>query len=429
MNIRLVVPFSGMLVAPNVFVIVGGETTMMLAVPVFPVPALVEPTVTLLFFMPAIVPSTLTERAQPPLLSVTPDRLTVPPEAVAVPPHELLKFGIDAMTSPAGKESVKPTPERLNPMFGLLMLKFKVVVPFSGIEAAPNVFVMLGGDATVKFVLAVVPVPPLVELTAPVVFVYCPEAVPVTFTITVHDALIPMLPPVKPMLAPPELAAAVPPQPLVNALGVATTKPVGSVSVNATPASATVLAVGLPSVNVRRVVPFKEMDDGLNAFTIEGGATTVTLADAAVPLPPSFEAKVEVVLLFAPAPFPVTFTEKLHEPLAASVPPDKLIRFVPAAAVILPLPQLPMNPLGVETTSPAGKVSVNARPDKLAVALLFWIVKLRLVPPFNGMLGEPNALLRTGGPTTVTLAFEVLPVPPSFEVTCTELFFTPKVVP
>src|SRR5437899_3098759 len=40
-----------------------------------------------------------------------------------------------------------------------------------------------------------------------------------------------------------------------------------------------------------------------------------------------------------------------------------------------------------------------------------------------------NALLTVGGATTVRLAFEVLPVPPSVEVTWTELFGTPAVVP
>src|SRR5260221_2169845 len=45
------------------------------------------------------------------------------------------------------------------------------------------------------------------------------------------------------------------------------------------------------------------------------------------------------------------------------------------------------------------------------------------------MLAAPNALMITGGATTVTLALEVLPVPPSVEVTCTLLFFTPAVVP
>src|SRR5580700_7085684 len=45
------------------------------------------------------------------------------------------------------------------------------------------------------------------------------------------------------------------------------------------------------------------------------------------------------------------------------------------------------------------------------------------------MLAAPKALLITGGPTTVTLAFDVFPVPPLVELTCTLLFFTPPVVP
>ena len=57
------------------------------------------------------------------------------------------------------------------------------------------------------------------------------------------------------------------------------------------------------------------------------------------------------------------------------------------------------------------------------------MVKVRLVEPFSGMLAAPKALIMTGGATTVIEAFEVLPVPPSVEVTCTLLFFTPAVVP
>ena len=45
------------------------------------------------------------------------------------------------------------------------------------------------------------------------------------------------------------------------------------------------------------------------------------------------------------------------------------------------------------------------------------------------MLAAPNALMITGGATTVMEAFEVLPVPPFVEVTWTLLFFTPAVVP
>ena len=52
------------------------------------------------------------------------------------------------------------------------MLNVSEVVPFNGMLAAPNVLVMDGGEATVKLAVAVLPVPPLVEVTFTVVFVY-----------------------------------------------------------------------------------------------------------------------------------------------------------------------------------------------------------------------------------------------------------------
>jgi hypothetical protein len=52
------------------------------------------------------------------------------------------------------------------------MLKVSEVAPFNGILAAPNAFAIVGGEATVRFAVAVFPVPPFVELTAPEVFVY-----------------------------------------------------------------------------------------------------------------------------------------------------------------------------------------------------------------------------------------------------------------
>ena len=66
------------------------------------------------------------------------------------------------------------------------MVNVSDVVPFSGMLAAPNALVIDGGEATVKLAEAVLPVPPLVELTAPLVLVYCPDAVPVTFTTRVQ---------------------------------------------------------------------------------------------------------------------------------------------------------------------------------------------------------------------------------------------------
>jgi len=97
--------------------------------------------------------------------------------------------------------------------------------------------------------------------------------------------------------------------------------------------------------------------------------------------------------------------------------------------VIVPPPQVPVRPLGVEITRPAGRVSLKPTPVSVVVLLLFWMVKLRLVEPFSGMLAAPNDLMMTGGPTTVIDALEVLPKPALVELACTLLFFTPAVVP
>jgi len=182
-------------------------------------------------------------------------------------------------------------------------------------------------------------------------------------------------------------------------------------------------------VNVSEVVAFSAMLLGLNTLAIDGGPTTLIEAEAVPPVPPSTEVTLPVVLFCVPAAIPVTFTENVQELLAAIVPPLRLITFVPAVAVIVPAPHVPVRPFGVETTRPVGSVSLKATPLSAVVVLLFWMVKLRLVEPFSGMLAAPNALIMTGGPVTVIEAFDVLPVPPSVEVTVTELFFTPAVVP
>jgi hypothetical protein len=105
--------------------------------------------------------------------SVAAERLTLlePATAVAVPPQVLFKFGVDAITNPTGRLSVKATPFSVKFVLGLLMLKLSEVVPFSGICAAPKALVIAGGVATVRFADAVLPAPPLVEVTFPVVLV------------------------------------------------------------------------------------------------------------------------------------------------------------------------------------------------------------------------------------------------------------------
>ena len=72
-----------------------------------------------------------------------------------------------------------------------------------------------------------------------------------------------------------------------------------------------------------------------------------------------------------PAAIPVTFTENVQELLAAIVPPLRLITLVPAVAVIVPPPQEPVRPFGVETTKPAGSVSLKPTPVSDVLVLLF----------------------------------------------------------
>ena len=162
----------------------------------------------------------------------------------------------------------------------------------------------MSATAIVRVAEAVLPVPPLVELTAPLTLLKTPAAAPVTLTVTVQDEATAIDPPEKLMLPEPAVAAAVPVQVPPKPFGVATTSPVGSVSVNATPASATVLAAGLVSVKVSVETPFTAMAVGLNALAMEGGATTTMDAEAVPPVPPSVEVMSPVVLFCVPAAMP-----------------------------------------------------------------------------------------------------------------------------
>ena len=123
------------------------------AVEVLPVPPLVELTVTELFFNPAVLPVTLTERVHDsPAGRLTPVTLTLeePAAAVAVPPQELTILGVAATTSPAGRVSVKLTPLNVVEVFGLLMVNDNVVEPPVRIGFAANDLLMTGGATTVK---------------------------------------------------------------------------------------------------------------------------------------------------------------------------------------------------------------------------------------------------------------------------------------
>ena len=86
---------------------------------------------------------------------------------------------------------------------------------------------------------------------------------------------------------------------------------------------------------------------------------------------------------------------------------------MPAIAVIAPPPQDPVNPLGVETVSPAGSVSLKPMACSVVPELIFARLKVKLVEPFSGIVAAPNDLVKfAGGAITVTDAVDVFPVPP-----------------
>ncbi len=79
---------------------------------------------------------------------------------------------------------------------------------------------------------------------------------------------------------------------------------------------------------------------------------------------------------------------------ATSVPPDKEMEPEAAVAVAVP-PHVEVNALGVETTSPAGSVSVNATPVKSVPPGLVR-VNVSEVEVFTPIVALPKAIAMTG---------------------------------
>jgi hypothetical protein len=196
------VPPTAMLVGANVLLMVAEPVTVSVAVfLVLPVPPWVEligPVV--LFFAPAVVPVTLTDKLQ--LDEMAPTlRLIVVALATAekIPPHVLVAFGTLATCMPLGRESLKASWNSGRPKFGLLIWKLSTEIPPTAILVGENALLIVAGLATVSVavlvaVLLVLPVPPLVELMVPVGLFLTPAVVPVTFTEIEHE-LLPDTPP------------------------------------------------------------------------------------------------------------------------------------------------------------------------------------------------------------------------------------------
>lgn len=467
-KVRVVDPLSRIVEAPNALVMVGGATTVKVAVlEVVPVPPSTDEIVpVVLFFVPAVVPVTFTEivhefpriegrarfggdepRDPPVKVSVT-----SPDIGVNVPPQPFTASGEAATCSPEGRLSVKLTPERIVSGFGFTIVKVRGVDAFSGIVEAPNAFAIVGGEATVKVaVFEVVPVPPSTEEITPVVLFFTPNVVPVTLTEIVHDIMRKAAPdrfvgaelinpPVKVSVVSPGAGANVPPQLFATPGVAATCSPEGRLSVKLIPVRLT-NEFGLVIVKLRVVDPLSGIAEAPNAFSIVGGATTVkTAVFEVVPAPPSTDEIAPVVLIFIPPVVPVTFNEMVHElngmaGRARLTGPEAMtplmrVRVVsPEVGSKVP-PQVFTTPGVAATCSPKGRLSVKLIPVRITSGFGLVRVKVRVVDPLSRIVESPNALAIVGGLATVRLALAVVPGPLSVEVTTpVVLKYCPEAVP
>jgi hypothetical protein len=139
------------------------------------------------------------------------------------------------------------------------------------------------------------PVPPAVELMAPVVLaMLSPPAVPATVTDNVQ---VPGLPPVPAGIVPLDreteepLGLKVPPQVFVTVGDADTATPAGNGSENATPVKATEFVAGLLRVKLRVLLAPRVMVVGVKALVIVAGAATISVAACVglTPVPPLVE--------------------------------------------------------------------------------------------------------------------------------------------
>jgi hypothetical protein len=136
------------------------------------------------------------------------------------------------------------------------------------------------------------------------------------------------------------------------------------------------------------------------AMAIVGGSTTSIFAVAVFPLPASDEVTGEVVSDCVPAEMPVSLTLKVQDPKPARLASLRLIEVDPAVAMMVPPPQVPDNPLGVETARPLGRESVKPTPVRLVVGFGFIMLKASVVMPLRGTVDPLNQALIRGGDVT-----------------------------
>jgi hypothetical protein len=219
---------------------------------------------------------------------------------------------------------------------------------------------------------------------------FVPALVPVIATEKEQELEAARFKAVMPIVLPPALAVILPVQLPLRLLGVATTKPVGKVSVAETLLNVNA-GFGFANVKVRDVVPLSGIVEAPKVFAIVGGkgvVITVRLALLLVaPDPLSLAETGPVVLFNAPGVFGAfTLTETTQVASGGfeagpKVPPTNPMDDEPAIAVTVP-PQEFVRSFGEAINNPAGKLSVKAIPVSDAFVLGLLIVKPSNVVPF-----------------------------------------------
>jgi len=170
----------------------------------------------------------------------------------------------------------------------------------------------------------------------------------------------------------------------------------------------------------------------LDAERTWNGFPTKMLAEAGDPGVASLDVTVEVVLIRRPSSkaAAVTFTLKVQLAPGDRVAFVRVTRLLPAGAAIVPPPQLPTRPLGLDTSKPVGSVSEKASPVKVNTEFGLVRLNVRLVEPPGTSVRLPKLFARSGDPATVKVATAAGAAGAFVEVRVLLVFsFVPSVVP
>src|SRR5512139_2622618 len=237
--------------------------------------------------MPAVFDVTSTDTVHEACAAfiVAPVTVIVPEPAAAVTTavpdgHELVTFGVAAMTTLAGKVSVKLMPDCAGFPAPFVSVKVRVEVPPWAIVAGVNALASEACVTVSVWLVTPLSIPPM-AVTCAAPFTYEPAVVELTFTEIVQlEAPAPASTPVPPTVNTPvplvAVTVGVPLQVPATPLGVAITRPAGSVSVKVRPDLAGAPA-GLVIVKVSTAVWFTPTVDGLKALVSVGSACTVSV--------------------------------------------------------------------------------------------------------------------------------------------------------